>query len=143
MINRNRNHLAVIALFLTLAVVGAACNKKVQVHPGAVNAFDSQCYDYLYMAQTGIESVRADYVAGRLPKTVKDPLNKTIDAYNVALPAYLAYHASATPQDEASLQNAIQEVIATLAALQTATGKQLIHPVTGGTNGNLAPATKQ
>jgi len=58
----------------------------------AVDSFDSQAYDSLLVAKSSLEGAKASFLAGRLPKTAKGPINAAIDAYNAAQATWHLYH---------------------------------------------------
>lgn len=95
-----------------LSVALFSCNKYV-VHPGSINTADSVAYDALRDAQAVIDTARPQLESGALSAGLKPLFNRLVDAYNVAHPAWQAYHdgktadASALNADLASLSAAL------------------------------------
>jgi len=78
---------------ILLLLVSTGCH-GYQVHPNAINQFDSVTYDALLAAKTTIDTGRDHLASGVLPDRVKPALNAIIAAYNVTRPIYLAWHAA-------------------------------------------------
>jgi len=106
----------------TATVVTSCNNAAYKVHPGAVNAFDSQVYDVLVAADAAIQQTKTQLSSGAFtnPTVAHDvaiALNGAITAYNVADNTYLQYHAAAAaipPTATPAQANALQSQIAGL-----------------------------
>jgi len=116
----HRAELAILAVLALLAAVAlASCAGSYQVHPGAVNVFDSQAYDSLLVAHATIESTKADlagnvFTASLVP-AIKKALNDLIAGYNVADAAYQAYHTAAVAGTATTAQaNAVTDGLASV-----------------------------
>ena len=97
-------------------VFSGGCAKTVPLHPGAVNAFDSQAYDVLVTAQASLTQARAS-VAQSFPQ-YRAQLNTVIAAYNTVQAAYKLYHTStAGAPSQATLQVSMDGLVKQLAAL--------------------------
>ena len=83
-----------LALVAILGFATACKTAAYQVHPGSVDAFDSQSYDTLLVAQATIQQAKQQVEAGALPAAAAGPLNHAIQAYDVAETAWQAYHAA-------------------------------------------------
>lgn len=85
-----------LGFILCLTVGCASANYKV--HPGAVNTFDSQSYDTLYITHNVIESTKAQLASNAFPPAliggIQVAVNNLVLAYNTADVAYRAYHAA-------------------------------------------------
>jgi hypothetical protein len=134
------------ALFCFLLVACAAH----PIHPGTANAFDSGAYDTLSVADSVIQSTKADLAANKFPASisgnVKSALNGLIAAYNIADTFYCgapvagvgtgslmcapnSYHSlamagTATPAQSTQLQNDINSVSTSTAQLTAAKAGQ-------------------
>jgi hypothetical protein len=122
-----KRSMLVLSLFLT-----ACAAQTYTVHPGAVNAFDSQSFDSLLVAHSVIESTKADLAANKFPAAisgnVKTALNGLITAYDASDTAYLAFHAAAasggaTAAQTAAVTQSLQSVSAATSNLSAVTGK--------------------
>jgi len=81
--------LALLWLGLTVA-----CHKQlVAPHPEALDAFDSQTYDALLVAQGVLDQAKIEYAQGNLPTASKPIINKAGNAYNLARDLWLGYRA--------------------------------------------------
>jgi hypothetical protein len=105
-----------LPLVLALSMLGCAAS---QIHPGAVNGFDSHTYDALVVVQSVIDTTKADLAAGSFNATltpkVKAALNDLITAYNLAEDLYVQYHnaaiaGKATTAQATTVSNAVQAV---------------------------------
>jgi len=76
---------------LLMVMALAACH-GYKVHPGAVNTFDSKAYDSLLVAQSVIKTARTQFDSGALDAKFKPAVNKLVERYNEAMPAYKAWH---------------------------------------------------
>jgi hypothetical protein len=110
----------VLAIALSVSMVGCS-PATYQVHPGAggyttgtptaSQIFDSQEYDALVAANTIIQGVQADYMAGKFPAsampTIKTAANAATTAYNIAQAQWMEFDASlksgGTPSQSALL----------------------------------------
>ena len=119
-----------IAIALVLVTLGA-CGKAYQVHPGAVNTFDSQAYDTLIVAKAAIDQCKTDVsngtFTGAVLANVETALNGLITAYNVMDSAYQVYHAAAvagtaTPAQQASVTAGATQVTTAMSNLTAAKG---------------------
>ncbi len=82
-----------LLLLLCLSLT-AACHKQIVApHPGALDAFDSQTYDALNVAQSVLDQAKIEYTQGNLPAGSKLIINRTGYLYNVARDAWLEYRA--------------------------------------------------
>ena len=109
-----------LALVAILGLATACKTAAYQVHPGSVDAFDSQSYDTLLVAQATIQQAKQQVQAGALPAAAAGPLNHAIQAYDVAETAWQAYHAAgngASAQKNAAV-NALAGLAAALGELQ-------------------------
>ena len=71
-----------------------ACHKQIVApHPGALDAFDSQTYDALNVAQGVLDQAKIEFTQGNLPAGTKLIINRTGQLYNVARDAWLEYRA--------------------------------------------------
>lgn len=115
---------------LALAVMFlGGCAAMKPVHPNQANTFDGAAYDTLTLAQSIIDSTKADLTAGAFPPSivgnVKAALNDLIRAYDAAKPLYAEYHAAAyngvaTVAQSNALTNAITNINNTTTALAAA-----------------------
>ena len=105
-------------LLLTLLAGCATANKPTTLPPGAINSFDANSYIALMGIQAGLNSVKADFSAGKIPATFRPQLNQAITAYNSAEAAWHAYHSGANG-DTAALTTAITQATASLVSLIT------------------------
>lgn len=81
--------LACLLLGLTVA-----CQKQIVApHPGSLDAFDSQTYDALLVAQGVLDQAKIECAQGRLPTGAKAAINTAGNAYNVARDVWLEYRA--------------------------------------------------
>lgn len=112
--------IAILALSLVLVVASGCMNKPVV---GSANQFDSNSYLTLVTADSTIQATKAALTAGQFPVNivgnVKTALNALITAYDVANPAYIAYHNAAIAGQATPAQQ--QAVTSQLAAVQSAT----------------------
>ena len=109
---------------VVLVVALAGCH-GYQVHPGAVNTFDSKTYDSLLVAQSVIDTSRAQFASGALPAKFKPAANKAIVAYDEAMPAYKAWHIAmekgeATDSQLAKLKTLVAALNAAITAFREA-----------------------
>lgn len=112
-----------LAPILALALAGAGCTKAYVQHPGSVNTFDSQSYDFLIATKAIIDQTRTDLAnnifTGKVQADVKIAENGLITAYDVADTAYVVYHTAAVAGTATAAQ--IQAVSTTQSQVQTAT----------------------
>jgi hypothetical protein len=105
-----------------LALVLAGCPK--QLHPGAVNQYDSTSYDTVLVAHSVIETTKTDLANNVFPAAVvdnvKNALNDLIVVYNIADTAYITYHNAAVAgkatQDQMNVLNAAMSNMQTKSA---------------------------
>lgn len=118
----------VLTLLLVLFLVGCAARP---IHPGAANRFDSDAYDALLVADSIIQSTKADLTNNVFPANVaapvKNALNNLIVAYNATDTSYRVYHAAvasgaATPQQQAAVQAGLNQVAGATTSLVNAKG---------------------
>ena len=121
MTHTRKIYLPILAMLLI-----AAC-AKVPLHPGAVNAFDSEAYDTLISVQAAIQSAKTQVATTPALAQYKPQLDQAIAAYNTTQAAYKVYHASATPTSTppADLQASITSLVAQVGKLLTSLGVQL------------------
>ncbi len=113
----NRKQLLPILLVLLLA----GCAKTIVLHPGAMNAFDSQAYDVLVTAQASLTQAKAS-VQTSFPQ-FRPQLNQVIAAYNTVQAAYKLYHTSAAgAPSQADLQASLDGLVTQLGSLLTSLG---------------------
>lgn len=108
-----------LASVLVALLVLAGCpntSAPQPLPPGALNQFDATSYTSLMGAQAVLNSVKADFKAGKLPQDAKPALNKAIASYNTAEAAWQAFHASKS-NDQAALTTAITQAVTDVAAL--------------------------
>jgi hypothetical protein len=92
----------VLMIPLLLSTTACTANRYV-IHPGALNPADSASYDTLLVAETAIDSARADYQAGRLPDSTRAAFNTLVRSYSVARASWLTYRsaiATNVPSDD-------------------------------------------
>jgi hypothetical protein len=92
----------------------SGCAAKAAVHPGALNAADSQAYDTLIIAQAALNESKAQFAA--IPEA-KQPLNDAIAAYDTAEASYKVYHSTGSG-DISSLNAQLGELVKAIAAIQ-------------------------
>ena len=118
-----------LALVMCSILPSVGCKSQAYVqHPGSVNIFDSQAYDWVLTTKAVIDSAKTDLANGAWSATiaakVKLILNDAlIPAYNVLDTAYLDYHAAAATNPNAStaaLQTAINNAGTQTQALTSA-----------------------
>jgi hypothetical protein len=80
----------VLMIPLLLSTAACAANRYV-IHPGALSQADSVSYDTLLVAETAIDSARADFQAGRLPDSTRPAFNTLVRSYTVARDSWLTY----------------------------------------------------
>jgi hypothetical protein len=111
--------LIIIWAALALCFVLASCSAQRPIHPGAANKFDSDSYDALLVADSIIQSTKADLANNTFPASVaakmKDALNYLIEAYNATNTSYRVYHAAvaagaATPVQQAAVQAGLNQI---------------------------------
>lgn len=110
-----------IAIGVGLLLCLTNCSLKYVAHPGSANTFDSVAYDSLHDVQTIIDTARAQFDSGALSPSVKPLLNKLVDAYNIANPAWKAYHDAALKNpktDQTQLENDLNALSAALLAFR-------------------------
>jgi hypothetical protein len=90
----------------TIAWVG--CGKNVHVHPGAINAFDSQAADDLLIVQTVLGDLNAK--ASEYPKSLPYLQEATKD-YDTAQQLYAAWVATATATGSTAVPQNVQDAI--------------------------------
>ena len=121
-------HKRSLVLFLAVALTLSGCAAR-QIHPGAVNKFDSDAYDALLVTDSIIKSTRTDLENGVFPASiapkVKDAINYVITAYNAANTSYRVYHAAvstgtATAQQQAAVSDGINKMASATSALTQA-----------------------
>jgi predicted lipoprotein len=110
---------ATVLLTLTLLAGCATANKPTTLPPGAINSFDANSYIALMGVQAGLNSVKADYAAGKVPAQYKPQMNQAIAAYNTAQASWSAYHSGANG-DTAALTRAISQATTAVVTLITA-----------------------
>jgi hypothetical protein len=103
-----------------LLVAGCAHQVNAPLPAGALNVFDADSYRTLADGHAAVESLQKQASAGKLTldTSQKLVLNRAITDVNTADHIYKLYHASASG-DTAALTQAIQQVVADLAALAT------------------------
>lgn len=79
-----------LLLLLVLAVSGCV-SKNYQIHPGAVDEFDSRTYDVILSAQAGLDQAKVEYEEGNLPARALAIINRAGDAYNALVSAHSLY----------------------------------------------------
>jgi hypothetical protein len=101
-----------------LLLAGCAHTVTAPLPAGALNTFDADSYRTLSDAHAAVQSIQQDASAGRvqLDGAQKQTLNKAIVDVNTADHAWKLYHSTGAG-DTAGLTQAIQEVVADLAAL--------------------------
>lgn len=132
----------VLTLFLWLTVLGVildGCATKQPLHPGAMNAFDSQAADDLLLVQTtlcGVQSTLTTCPGGLNAEVKTHPsllasLQAATRSYNTALILYTAWvkAAQASGTVPATVPSSVQAAI-TQAKTDTATAQRLLQ---GGT----------
>lgn len=113
------------ALFISTLPLGSCHREAAQLHPGALDSFDSQTYDALLVSQGVLDQAKIEYAQGHLPAASKAVINKAGDTYNVARDVWLEYRAiKGTSATESQLQNVALKVTAALGQLN-----QLIEDV--------------
>ena len=81
-------------LFIAFLLFSSACHKQIVApHPASLDAFDSQTYDALLVAQGVLDQAKIEYQQGKLAESAKPLINKTGDAYNLARDLWLEYRA--------------------------------------------------
>lgn len=110
----------ILLLPLTLALPSCAA---IQIHPGAVNTFDSATFDVLVAAKATIDTSRAQYTAGALSPTLVPIIDAIAKAYDVAYPAWTAWRTSLVGSADATtklanLNAALQALAAAEQVLQ-------------------------
>ncbi len=114
--------------FLSLTLLLTSCAAQ-QIHPGAVNQFDSTTYDALLITHSVIETTKTDLASGVFSATlspkVKTAVNELITAYDAADKLYINYHNAAIAGTSTTVQmtnvsNAIQSVNNATTALTNA-----------------------
>ena len=125
-------HKRALVLFLAATLTLSGCAAR-QIHPGAVNKFDSDAYDALLVTDSIIKSTRTDIENGVFPASiapkVKDAINYVITAYNAANTSYRVYHAAvstgtATAQQQAAVSDGLNQMAnATTALVNAKAGK--------------------
>jgi hypothetical protein len=107
-----------LPVVLALLLVACAAQNPATLHPGSINAFDSNTYDALVTAQGAIDAAKPlATTAGQ-----KAILNKVIAAYNEAKSAYLLYHSQAAAGgniDTSVLSSQITALVTATANLAT------------------------
>ena len=110
-------------LIPVLALSMLSCAKPYVAHPGSVNTFDSQSYDFLIATKAIIDQTKTDlannvFSATTAPR-VKAAVNGMVAAYNIADNAYLVYHTAMIAGGATAQQ--IQDVSNSQADVQKAT----------------------
>ncbi len=108
----------IVLFLLTVALVKCA---PYLVHPGSANTADSVAYDALRDAQAVIDTARPELASGALNANLKPLFNTLVKAYDVALPAWKAYHAAAlagATVDLVTLNKDLADLTAALAAFR-------------------------
>ena len=75
-----------------MAVMLCGCAVHKPIHPGALNAFDSQAYDTLITTQAALNQARTQIDQTPGYAKFRPEFNKTVEVFNVALAAYKTYH---------------------------------------------------
>jgi hypothetical protein len=101
------------ALFISTLPLGSCHREATQLHPGALDSFDSQTYDALLVAQGVLDQAKIEYAQGHLPPTSEPVINKAGDAYNVARDVWLEYRAI---KQAGGTGNKLQDVVLKLTA---------------------------
>src|SRR5262249_11390054 len=78
-------------LIVPLALATPACAMHYNMHPGALNRFDSVAYDTLLVAETTIDQARLDLQSGRLPAGAQPALDALVASYNTTRATWLTY----------------------------------------------------
>lgn len=113
------------ALFISTLPLGSCHREAAQLHPGALDSFDSQTYDALLVTQAVLDQAKIEYAQGSLPPSSKPVINKAGDAYNVARDVWLEYRAiKQAGATESGLQSVTLKLTAALGQLN-----QLIEDV--------------
>jgi len=121
--------LAALTLAVTMVITGCS-QEKYTAHPGAINTFDSQAYDWCLVTKTIIDESKKDIADGIWAANISDAVktvlnNGLIPAYNVMDTEYQAYHKAVTNDPNASpvkLNKAIRNVSIQTTMLQSAKG---------------------
>lgn len=94
------------------------------LHPGQINAFDGATYDTLVTVQAALKQATAE--ATQFPQ-FKPQINQAAAAYDTAIAAFKTYHAAAaagtaTADQQASLQQTVAALVASVAQIEAAFG---------------------
>ncbi len=109
---------AVLLALLVLAACPTATKSATTLPPGALNTFDANSYVTLMGAQAALNTVKADFAAGKVPASAKPALNDAIASYNTAESAWQSFHAGKS-NDQAALTAAIAQAVTSVSALIT------------------------
>src|SRR6266446_5227669 len=74
-------------VFVLLMIIAGCMNSGYQVHPGSVDAYDSQVADVLLQAKTFLETTKPS-----LTPSTEGLWSNLARAYDAAVPVYLAWH---------------------------------------------------
>lgn len=118
-----------LPIALLIGCAGCANRAAIAPIPGSANAFDSASYVSLMTAKGIIDQTKTDLTANVFPAsqvaTIKTALNGAIQAFDIAQPVYLAYHAAAiagaaSNAQQTATQNALANVNTSISTLATA-----------------------
>lgn len=108
-----------------LIILGCVSCANRQIHPGAIDSFDSTTYDVLMISQSVLDEAKVQLKAGKLPESSRAVINRAGSAYDIARDAWLTYRASApasrTTQAE-KVTTAITNLNSEIAKVKTAVG---------------------
>lgn len=80
-----------VAILLTVLLLGGCAARSYQVHPGAVDEFDSRTYDAILSFQAGLDQAKVEYAQGNLPLSSRKIINRAGDLYNVLSDSHRVY----------------------------------------------------